>query len=130
MPFAYRPILHQWLTDYGADTSHDGIRTLINTLRSPEDAYASASALEGVGVATIRALLRAYDAFLDPWWCLARPFDDGDARLCIITSSHVIHNAVWSTYGSLREWGAIAQAVWADGERFLHVSAQPPSRSA
>ncbi len=35
---------------------------------------------------------------------LARPFDDGDARLVVIERDHVIFNDCWPLAGTLKDW--------------------------
>ena len=44
--------------------------------------------------------------------CLARPFEDAEARVLIYTPKHVIYQAVWPAVGHLTTWRTFVTDVW------------------
>lgn len=98
-------VLKAYAADRGereSDTLHD---TLV-TLRSPGTPLEQATLVEDLARATWRVLVQDGVSLPieTPYYFLARPYDDGEARLVICTATQVILNDLWPTAGPLRDW--------------------------
>lgn len=120
MSYPYRTIAkHLINTGTSESMTHDRLRELIAALQYPESPLERATLLEDVARATIEVfatqhsvLTTAQRCAFETAWCIARPFDNGEARLIICTSTHVLYNAALPTSGSLHDWASVIQNIW------------------
>ncbi len=120
MSYPYRVIAEHLINTRTNDPiTHDHLRALIATLRYPENPLERATTLEDVARATLAVfvaqhsmLTTAQRRVFDTAWCIARPFDNGEARLIICSSTRVLYNAVLPTSGSLHDWASVVQIIW------------------
>ena len=97
----FMTVLRTVSTDY-----EQNLHDTVYTLRYPDSLVSQASLLEDVAEATWRVLHREDPTLADSVtiYFLARPFDDGDARLVVIERDHVIFNDCWPLAGTLKDW--------------------------
>jgi len=94
------------------------LRALLTPLRDSDDVLILASRLEDVAYATKSVFAQglakrsALQEQLLQARCLARPFEDAEARLLIYTPTRIIHNTTWPTVGRLTVWRDIIDGIW------------------
>jgi len=120
MSYPYQTIAEHLInTGTSEPMTHDRLRELIAALQYPESPLERATTLEDVARATLAVfvvqqspLSPAQRRVFETAWCIARPFDNGEARLIICTSTRALYNAVLPTSGSLRDWASVVQIIW------------------
>jgi hypothetical protein len=92
--------------DLYAENVGDNLHTVLSDLRIAVDPITAAKRVEYLAEATWQAVARR-GIDLPPArqvYFLARPFDDGEARLIVLAAHHIVYNDVWITAGKLSDW--------------------------
>ena len=137
MPYPYRTIAETLARERGiGPLTHETFAELLATLRFYDSPLERATLLEDVAYATLHVFAQALPPTspsrraLETAWCLARSFEDAEARLAIYTLTRVIHNDVWLTTGRLHDWVVVIQAIWASCAHYVASVHSDVPRSA
>ena len=99
-------VLKNYAADHGYDAD-DALRDTTAFLRSPGTPLEQATVVEDLARSTWQVLIQdgVPLPLATPYhYFLARPYDDGEARLVICTATHVVINDLWPLSGSLPDW--------------------------
>lgn len=118
--YPYRVIAEQLIARRTSKPmTRESLHALRTELRYPEGPLSRPTLLEEVAYATLHVLAARAPALapethnpLENVWCIARPFEDDEARLVIYMPPRVLYQTACPTSGPLRDWADIIQGIW------------------